>query len=134
MGFCRSLVCFYSDREKKTQSIDTPPYLVGSSRFPFDYPKEMASHWCECDRCGGKAVSKTTWYAHNPKRKHCVWGYRCRTVGASAGVQGDSSQNMGSSPPGDVDMKVFFPEDPEDEESQFKTKRVPRSDLVGAIR
>ena len=41
---------------------------------------------------------------------------------------------MAPNPPGDVDMKAFFPEDPEDEESQFKIKGAPGSDLVGAIR
>ena len=94
----------------------------------------MVGYWCECDKCGGRLIGKTTWYAHNDKRRRRIQRHR-RAPGTSNGTRRNPSQNAAPSPLGDFDvMKELSPEDPEDEESQDKIKRAARSDSVSAIR
>jgi len=89
----------------------------------------MAGHWCECDKCGGKVVGKTTWYAHNHKRKRRV---QKRIANSSDGIRRNTSQNV---PLSNVDVKELSMEDEEDDERQDRIKRdTTRSDSVSAIR
>ena len=89
----------------------------------------MASHWCKCDKCGSKIISKTTWYAHNHRRKHHIQKY---TANSSDGIQRNSSWNI---PLSNIDVKELSMDDEEDEEHQDRIEQdIIRSDSVSAMR
>lgn len=46
--------------QRRQRDSSHPSRRMSSSRRS---PKEQ-THWCSCNRCHGKAVSKTTFYAH----------------------------------------------------------------------
>ena len=61
----------------------------------------MPKFCCECQRCHGKGVSRSTWYSHNPEirqrhRRKTQAAERLRTPSESAAAQGGPSSNAAS--------------------------------------
>lgn len=96
-------------------------------------PETMAGHrWCQCRKClgycGGRIISKTAWYLHNPQRR--------RTSGKSSHLAGSSIPATGKSPPitsptcpTDIDVKDVH----DDAGPSNEAGRAARSDSVGII-
>ena len=127
--------CFYSDRKRKKNTSPNPtvtsPYLTRSSpagSFPSNDPKAMGGHWCECDKCGGKPVSKTTWYRHNAKRRRIRKDPH--TASSSIGTQKNPSRDVVPNTSTGLNVKEFSPEDLEDEDRGNNIGHAARLDSV----
>jgi hypothetical protein len=87
----------------------------------------MVRYWCECEKCGGAQVGKTTWYRHNEERKR----RNPFTTYVDARTKDNHTPGVSSSAPSDVYVKELSPEDID---LGGNVKRAARSDSVGVVR
>ena len=87
-----------------------------------------AGHWCECENCGGKLVSRSTWYRHN--RTEYRTRKNLRLASSGIGPRRNPSRDAVPGTSTSVDVKEFSPEDLEDGDHRGNIGRAAGLDSV----
>ena len=109
--FLRITVCILRDR-KKTFQVPTRPTHPVLQCIPYNKNTSFVGlrtmgddRWCMCEKyCGGKMVSKSTWYNHNLERRRRPRGYR-HVASTSTWTPGDPFPDPPPDPGSDIDVK-----------------------------